>query len=70
MKNFIKSLNAMFEANSCTNNGRVIISLNGNEDVVTVHVLGKNRHIIIDGFTDYGLLVAIMKTVDKMYNRA
>jgi len=69
MKNFIKSLNAMFKANSCTDNGRVTVSLNGNGDMVTVTVLGKSRHIVVDDFTDYGLMMEVIKTVDNLYNR-
>ena len=69
MRDWIKYLNKMFKANSYTDNGRVKVSLNANGDIVTIKVLDKTLNLIVDGFTDYGLMMEIMKIVETMYNR-
>lgn len=71
MRNFVRSMNTMFENNSCTNNGRVRIQYVHRDLagwVIEVRVLDDKRLINPDAYTDFGLMMAIMRQVDLMYN--
>ena len=68
MKNWIKKMNEMFEANVYTNNKRVTIDWCENSNCVLVKVCGLSATIEADGFNDYGLMIECMKVVNILIN--
>lgn len=65
--NWVNKMNEMFLNNVYTDDERVTVL---NEDSHTVHVtvLNESVDVNIDGLTDYGAMMVIMATVDRLYN--
>ena len=64
---WIKHLNKMYEENSCTCNGRVVLDFCPNMKVVVIKVFNKYEVIDLNEYTDWGLLNEIQDVVRKMY---
>ena len=68
IKEVINKLNELYEANSYTNAKRVTVDYAENAGVIVVNVCG-NMAVIkhLERFTDYGLMMEIIETVDRLY---
>lgn len=65
-KEVIKKINALYEANSYTNNERVIVYGNGN--YITIIVLGVAKTINIEDVdNEYVAMKGIINTINDMY---
>lgn len=70
METWIEKMNEMFEANSYTDHGRVTVDYCKNANKIMISVLGEVVFIDeLDTLTDFGLMMAIMNTVDMFYNK-
>lgn len=69
METWITKMNEMFEANAYTDDERVTVGI-VDEKTVRVTVLNESININVDGLTDYGVMMVIMATVDRLYNGA
>lgn len=68
MEEMIKKMNEMFEANSFTDDGRVVVDVIANGNAIAVTVCGQTGIISnLDRFTDYGIMMEIMWKVDTLY---
>lgn len=68
MKDFITKVNEMFEANTYTDNGRVVVDYAENIDAIVVKVMDKVEIVNTEELTQYGIIFAIMDKVREMYN--
>ena len=68
MKELIKKINEMFEANPYTNNGRVVVDYSENCNAVVVNVLDKVEAVYTEELTEYGIMFVIMDKVKEMYD--
>lgn len=69
METCITKMNEMFEANAYTDDERVTVGI-VDEKTVRVTVLNESININVDELTDYGVMMVIMATVDRLYNGA
>lgn len=66
----IEKINKLLAANAYTDNGRCIVELCVNTNVVVIKVLDNYDTITdIDKYTDYEIMMKIMKAIDTMYNK-
>lgn len=66
--NWITKMNEMLEENQYTNNKRVTVEYSEESEDVYVTVNGKTSIIMWEGLTEYGLMMKIMRTIDRLYN--
>ena len=66
---WIEKMNAMFEANPYTTGKRVAIEYSSRCDVVVIRVMDDVCIIKPDGYTEYGLMCAIMCNVEELYGK-
>lgn len=65
-KDVIKKINALYEANSYTNNERIVVYGNGN--YITIVVLGVAKTINIEDIgNEYVAMKEIINTINDMY---
>ena len=65
---WITKMNEMLEANPYTNDKRVTVVYSEESEGVFVTVNGKTSIIMWEGLTEYGLMIEIVKTIDRLYN--
>lgn len=65
---WITKMNEMLEANPYTNGNRVTIEYSEESEGVFVTVNGKTSIIMCEGLTEYGLMIKIIRTIDRLYN--
>lgn len=66
---WITKMNEMLEANPYTNDKRVTVVYSEESEGVFVMVNGKTSIIIWEGLTEYGLMIEIVKTINRLYNQ-
>lgn len=66
---WITKMNEMLEANPYTNDNRVTVVYSEESESVFVTVNGKTSIIMWEGLTEYGLMMKIMKVIDRLYNQ-
>lgn len=66
---WITKMNEMLEANPYTNDKRVAVVYSEESEGVFVTVNGKTSIIMWEGLTEYGLMIEIVKTIDRLYNQ-
>lgn len=66
---WITKMNEMLEANPYTNDKRVTVVYSEESEGVFVTVNGKTSIITWEGLTEYGLMIEIVKTIDRLYNQ-
>lgn len=69
MAELIEKMNAVFEANSYTDKGRVVVDYAPNCDAIVVKVMDTMEIINTDALTEYGIMFAVMDKVREMYDR-
>ena len=65
---WITKMNEMLEANPYTNDKRVRVVYSEESESVFVTVNGKTSIVMWEGLTEYGLMMKIMRTIDRLYN--
>ena len=65
---WITKMNEMLEANPYTNDKRVTVVYSEESESVFVTVNGKTSIVMWEGLTEYGLMMKIMRTIDRLYN--
>ena len=65
---WINKMNEMLEENPYTNGNRVTVTYSEESEIVFVTVNGKNSIVMWEGLTEYGLMMKIMRTIDRLYN--
>lgn len=65
---WITKMNKMLETNPYTNDNRVTVVYSEESESVFVTVNGKSSVISADNLTEYGLMMKIMRTIDRLYN--
>lgn len=65
---WINKLNDVLALNPYTNGDRVTIKYSEESESVFVTVNGKTSIIMWEGLTEYGLMIKIMRTIDRLYN--
>lgn len=65
---WITKMNEMLESNPYTNDKRVTVVYSEESECVFVTVNGKTSIIMWEGLTEYGLMMKIMRTIDRLYN--
>ena len=68
MEKWIEKMNEMFFENRYTDDERVTVVINDDSRTVRVTVLNEHCDVDINGLTDYGAMMVIMATVDRLYN--
>lgn len=68
MEKWIEKMNEMFFENRYTDDERVTVVINDDSRTVRVTVLNESVDVDINGLTDYGAMMVIMATVDRLYN--
>lgn len=68
MEKWIEKMNEMFLENRYTDDERVTVVINDDSRTVRVTVLNESVDVDINGLTDYGAMMVIMATVDRLYN--
>ena len=68
MEKWIEKMNEMFFENRYTDDERVTVVINDDSRSVRVTVLNESVDVDINGLTDYGAMMVIMATVDRLYN--
>lgn len=68
MEKWIEKMNKMFLENRYTDDERVTVVINDDSHTVRVTVLNESVDVDINGLTDYGAMMVIMATVDRLYN--
>ena len=66
---WIIKMNEMLEENPYTNDKRVTVEYSEESESVFVTVNGKTSIIIWEDLTEYGLMMKIMKVIDRLYNQ-
>lgn len=66
---WIKKLNDVLALNPYTNGDRVTVKYSEESESVFVTVNGKTSIIMWEGLTEYGLMMKIMKVIDRLYNQ-
>ena len=66
---WIKKLNDVLALNPYTNDKRVTVIYSEESEGVFVTVNGKTSIIMWEGLTEYGLMIKIVKTIDRLYNQ-
>lgn len=66
---WIKKLNDVLALNPYTNGNRVTVKYSEESESVFVTVNGKTSIIMWEGLTEYGLMMKIMKVIDRLYNQ-
>ena len=65
---WIEKLNDVLALNPYTNGDRVTVKYSEESESVFVTVNGKTSIIMWEGLTEYGLMMKIMKVIDRLYN--
>lgn len=65
---WITKMNEMLETNPYTNDKRVTVVYSEKSEGVFVTVNGKTSIVVWEGLTEYGLMMKIMRTIDRLYN--
>lgn len=65
---WITKMNEMLETNPYTNDKRVTVVYSEESESVFVTVNGKSSVISADNLTEYGLMMKIMRTIERLYN--
>lgn len=68
MEKWIEKMNEMFLENRYTDDERVTVVIIDDSRTVRVTVLNESVDVDINGLTDYGAMMVIMATVDRLYN--
>lgn len=66
---WIEKLNDALELNPYTSGNRVTVKYSEESESVFVTVNGKTSIIMWEGLTEYGLMMKIMKVIDRLYNQ-
>lgn len=66
---WIEKLNDVLALNPYTNGDRVTVKYSEESESVFVTVNGKTSIIMWEGMTEYGLMIKIMKVIDRLYNQ-
>lgn len=66
---WINKLNETLALNPYTNGDRVTVNYSEESESVFVTVNGKTSIIMWEGLTEYGLMMKIMKVIDRLYNQ-
>lgn len=66
---WIEKLNDVLALNPYTNGDRVTVKYSEESESVFVTVNGKTSIIMWEGLTEYGLMMKIMKVIDRLYNQ-
>ena len=66
---WIKKLNDVLALNPYTNGNRVTVEYAEESESVFVTVNGKTSIVMWEGLTEYGLMMKIMRTIDRLYNQ-
>ena len=66
---WIKKLNDVLALNPYTSGNRVTVEYNPIANGVMINVCGKSSVISADNLTEYGLMMKIMRTIDRLYNQ-
>lgn len=66
---WINKLNDVLALNPYTNGDRVTVKYSEESESVFVTVNGKTSIIMWEGLTEYGLMMKIMKIIDRLYNQ-
>lgn len=66
---WINKLNDVLALNPYTNGDRVTVKYSEESESVFVTVNGKTSIIMWEGLTEYGLMMKIMKVIDRLYNQ-
>lgn len=66
---WINKLSDVLALNSYTNGDRVTVKYSEESESVFVTVNGKTSIIMWEGLTEYGLMMKIMKVIDRLYNQ-
>lgn len=67
MEKWIDNMNEMFSNHCWTDNNRVAITYIEKDNAIVVRVLNAMRVISILEYSEYGLMMKIMNTVDELY---
>ena len=65
---WITKMSEMLEENPYTNGNRVTVTYSEESESMFVTVNGKTSIVMWEGFTEYGLMMKIMRTIDRLYN--
>ena len=66
---WINKLNEVLALNPYTSGNRVTVEYNPIANGVMINVCGKSSVISADNLTEYGLMMKIMRTIDRLYNQ-
>ena len=66
---WIEKLNDVLALNPYTNGDRETVKYSEESESVFVTVNGKTSIIMWEGLTEYGLMMKIMKVIDRLYNQ-
>lgn len=66
---WINKLSDVLALNPYTNGDRVTVKYSEESESVFVTVNGKTSIIMWEGLTEYGLMMKIMKVIDRLYNQ-
>ena len=67
MEKWIDNMNEMFSNHCWTDNNRVAITYIKENDAIVVRVLSNMRILRVDDYSEYGLMMKIMETVNELY---
>ena len=67
MEKWIDNMNEMFSNHCWTDNNRVAITYIKENDAIVVRVLRDMRILRVDDYSEYGLMMKIMETVNELY---
>lgn len=65
---WVKKLNDVLALNPYTNGDRVTVTYSEESESVFVTVNGKTSIVMWEGLTEYGLMMKIMRIIDRLYN--
>ena len=65
---WINKLNEALALDPYTSGNRVTVEYSEESEGVFVTVNGKTSIIMWEGLTEYGLMMKIMRTIDRLYN--
>lgn len=68
MEKWIDNMNEMFANHSWTDNNRVAITYIKDTESIVVRVLTEMRILRVDDYSEYGLMMKIIETVNELYN--
>lgn len=70
LENMVDKINELLSINPCTNDGRCTVDLCINANAVLIKVLDNTSVIQINDLSEYGIMINIMKEIDKLYNKS